>query len=159
MDARFEEAPYSDEPIRLRAETEDDLVVIATLIQDAVLKVSGIHWMPRARKLVLLFHRFRWEDQNAAETQKRPYERVQSALTVNDVLKFRVRGINQSMRDAVLALLTLNLDPGDDGSGQLVLAMADGAELALEVECLNVTLGDLTQPWEAKSKSPPSHPD
>ena len=35
-DARFEDAGYSDAPLRLKIEDADDLTVISTLMQDAV---------------------------------------------------------------------------------------------------------------------------
>ncbi|MBY8977594.1 DUF2948 family protein [Rhodobacteraceae bacterium NNCM2] len=158
-DARFEDAPFSDQPIRLRAETDEDLVVIASLLQDAVLKTADIHWMPKSRRLVIVTHRFRWEDREAAERQRRPYERVQSALTINDAMQIRVRGINQGQKEAVQSLLTLGFTAAEDGAGTVSITMAEGAEILVGVECLDVTLVDLTQPWEAQATTAPSHPD
>lgn len=158
MDARFEDAPFSDQPLRLKAETADDLVVIASLVQDAVLKASDIHWMPRTRRLVMILHRFRWEDRDAAEQQNRAFERVQSALTINDALTLRVRGIDRSAPDSVQALLTLGFEAIEDGSGKMSVVLANNAEIAVDAECLSVTLSDLTQPWEAKASTPPTHP-
>ncbi|MEL6479523.1 MAG: DUF2948 family protein [Pseudomonadota bacterium] len=159
MDARFEDAPFSDQPLKLRAETTEDLEVISTLIQDAVCKTADIHWMPRTRRLVLILHRFRWEDRAEAERQKRPYERVQSALTIEDAGAMQVRGIDQAAADGVQALLTLGFEPAEDGSGRVLATFADGAEVAVGVECLTVSLSDLSQPWEAQSAKPPQHPD
>ena len=66
-DARFEDAPLSDRPLRLRAESADDVEVISSLVQDAVGKAGDIAWMPRKRRLVVLVNRFRWEDSAGAE--------------------------------------------------------------------------------------------
>ncbi|MEM8790852.1 MAG: DUF2948 family protein [Pseudomonadota bacterium] len=159
MDARFEDAPLSDQPLKLMAESEEDLQIIATLSQDAVCKTKNIHWMPRARRLVLLLHRFRWEDAQAATTQRRPYERVQSALTIHDAARLQVRGINQSAPEGVNAVLTIAFEPAEDGAGRVHVTCAEGSEIVVEVECLNVTLSDLTQPWEAASSNAPKHPD
>ncbi|MEO1318247.1 MAG: DUF2948 family protein, partial [Pseudomonadota bacterium] len=80
-DARFEEAPVTDRPLRLRAESAEDLQIISSLVQDAVARASDVAWMRRKRRLVLLINRFRWEDAEAAEREGRPFERVRSALS------------------------------------------------------------------------------
>ncbi|MEM9099378.1 MAG: DUF2948 family protein [Pseudomonadota bacterium] len=159
MDARFEDAPFSDQPLRLKAEGAEDLQVIATLCQDAVYKTKDIHWMPRARRLALILHRFRWEDAEAAAKQRRPFERVQSALTLYDVTRLQARGLDQSTREAVTSILTLAFEAGEDGAGRLQITGAGGAEIMAEVECINVALSDLTQPWRAVAPKAPDHTD
>ncbi|MEM7507623.1 MAG: DUF2948 family protein [Pseudomonadota bacterium] len=158
-DARFEDAVFSDRPLKLKAEDADDLAVISSLVQDAVCKSEDIHWMARHRRLVVILRRFRWEDRAEAEAQRRPYERVQSALSIHDATAIRVRGIDQQAPDAIQNLLALHFDPAEDGAGVLRLVFADGAEVALDVECCEATLSDLSQPWEAKAKAAPSHPE
>jgi Protein of unknown function (DUF2948). len=70
MDARFEDA--ADQPLRLTAETDEDLKVIAALCQDAVGKVGDGVYMPKKRRFVLQMNRFRWEDKDAAEKPAGP---------------------------------------------------------------------------------------
>lgn len=158
-DARFEDAVFSDQPLKLKAEGAEDLEVISALVQDAICKTGDIHWMARHRRLAVILRRFRWEDSAEAEAQHRPYERVQSALSIHDATALRVRGIDQSAPEAVQNLLALQFEATEDGAGILRLVFADGAELALDVECCDARLIDLTQPWEAKAKAQPSHPE
>ena len=158
-DARFEDAPLSDRPLRLRAESADDLAVISSLVQDAVGKASDIAWMPRKRRLVVLVNRFRWEDSDDAEQAHRPFERVRSAVTVEGVLKVRARGVSPADRDQVFDLLAIVFEPAEGCAGTLTLTLAGGAEFAVEVECLELTLADLTRPWAAKAGKAPGHGD
>jgi hypothetical protein len=158
-DARFEDAPFADRPLRLRAESEDDLAVISSLLQDAVGKAGDIAWMPRKRRLVVLLNRFRWEDSADAEKAKRPFERVRSAVTVESVLKVRGRGINPSDKDQVFELLAILFSPVQGCAGTLTLTLAGGGEIALEVECLELALADLSRPWQAKANHAPEHGD
>lgn len=158
-DARFEDVGYADQPIRLRAESAEDLVVISSLVQDAVCKSGDIHWLPKSRRLVLILRRFRWEDSVAAQSQKRPFERVQTALTVESALALQVRGIAQADKASVLSVLTLAFTTETDGTSALAITLADGAEIRIGAECLDVTLTDLTRPWEAQSDKEPAHPD
>ena len=155
-DARFEDAPFSDQPLKLRAEGAEDLAIISTLVQDAVCKNGDVHWLPRARRLVLVLHRFRWEDRDQAERQSRPFERVQSALSVNMTNQIKARGMDQSDAAAVQSLLSISFSEEDQ---QMLLTFAAGAQIVLEAECIDVSLSDLTRPWEASSESAPQHPE
>ena len=47
----------------------------------------------------------------------------------------------------MLSLLALVFEPGEDGAGTLRLILAGDGEIALEVECLDVTLADVTRPY------------
>ena len=158
-DARFEDAPLSDRPLRLRAETADDVAVISSLVQDAVGKAGDIAWMPKKRRLVVLVNRFRWEDSAGAKQARRPFERVRSAVTVESVLKVRARGVGPAERDRVFDLLAIAFAPSEGCAGTLTWTLAGGAEVAVEVECLDLTLADLTRPWEAKAGKAPEHGD
>lgn len=156
-DARFEDA--AEGPLALRAETPEDLGVIAALVQDAVLPITEIRWEPKARRFSLLLNRFRWEDRAAAEAARRPYERVQSVLTVSDVLRVASTGIDRTDRDLVLSLLDLAWAPGEDGAGALTLTLAGDGAIALTVECLALDLRDVTRPYRAVSGAAPRHPE
>ena len=156
-DARFEDAPLSDKPLRLRAESADDLTVISSLMQDAVGKAGDIAWLPRKRRLALELNRFRWEDSAEAQRGHRPYQRVRSALIIESVLAVRARGLDPKAKNQVFELLAILFEPGADGSGTLTLTLAGSAEIAASVECLDIALADLTQPWAAKAVKAPTH--
>ena len=153
-DARFEDAPLADHPLRLKAETDDDLTVISSLLQDAVGKAGDISWLPRKRRLAVLLNRFRWETDTPAD-----HQRVRSLVTVESVLQVRARGLSPGDREQVYELLAVRFAPSADGGGTVSLTLAGGAEIAAEVECLELALADLTQPWAAHAPAPPSHGD
>jgi hypothetical protein len=156
-DAAFKDG--AEQALRLRAESPDDLSVVSALVQDALGQTSRIAWAPRHRRFTLLLNRFRWEDAPNAKRLKRPYERVQSLLVVNSVVKARGSGIDSSDADLVFSLLSIGFETGDDGTGTVRLILAGDGEIALDVECLDVTLNDVTRPYLATAKSTPSHPD
>jgi hypothetical protein len=154
-DARFEDG--AERPLRLRAETADDLAVIAALVQDAVAQTSEIAWARRHHRFALLINRFRWEDADAAAREGRPFERVQALLSIDGVLKARANGVDPRDRDLVLALLSLAFVPAAEGAGTLRLMLAGDGEIALDVECLDVTLADVSRPYMARAHSAPKH--
>ena len=156
-DAKFEDG--GETPLRLRAGDADDLAVLAALAQDAVFAASEMKWEQGQRRFAILLNRFRWEDRAKAETRKRAYERVQSVLVINDVIKVQSQGVAKGDADVVMSLLSIGFEAGDDGMGRIELTLAGDGVIGLEVECLDVVLKDVTRPYIAPSKSVPKHPE
>lgn len=154
-DARFEDAAGA--PLRLRAESADDLAVIAALVQDAVFAAAEMVWQKRQRCFAVLLNRFRWEDRDAAERHGRAFERVRALLVIGDVLGVARQDIDPHDPDLVLSLLDLGFEPGPEGTGRLILTLAGDGAVAVDVECLNVTLSDVTRPYRAPSGKAPRH--
>lgn len=154
-DARFEDA--AEAPLRLLAQDTDDLQVISALVQDAVFPASEMRWLPRDRRFAILLNRFRWEDRAGAVARRHPAERVQTLLVVDDVQRVASQGVPRDDGDLVLSLLALGFEPGADGTGRLLLTLAGDGALALDVECLAVSLRDVTRPYRAPSGKVPRH--
>lgn len=155
-DATFEEG--REAPLYLAALDPDDLQVLSALVQDAVFPSTEMRWQPRARRFALLLNRFRWEDLPAAERRGRTPERVQSVLVVENVLKVASQGIDRSDKDLILSLLSVGFEPGEDAAGEVLLTLAGDGAIRLDVEALEVTVKDVTRPYEAPSKKAPRHP-
>jgi hypothetical protein len=154
-DALFQDG--GEGPLRLIAQDAEDLKVISTLVQDAVLPVTEMSHDPKRRRFALMLNRFRWEDRTQAEAVGRAYERVRSVLVIEDVLKVQTTGLDRSDKDLVLSLLSLDFAPGDDGAGRLILTLAGDGAIALDVEALEVRLDDVTRPYRAPSGKVPTH--
>jgi hypothetical protein len=153
-DARFEDA--HEAPLHLKALEAEDLPVISALVQDAVFPITELRWEPKKRRFALLLNRFRWEDRGP---KGRAPERVRALLVVDDVTGVATQGIDRQAKDTILSLLSLAWEPGEDGTGRLVLTLAGDGAVALTVECLDVTLKDVTRPYAAPSKRTPGHPE
>lgn len=156
-DARFRDG--DETALRLRALSTDDLAVISALLQDSVGETGRIAWARRRRRFSLLLNRFRWEDAAAAERQGRPFERVQCLLTIETVLAVRSNGVDPGDPELVLSPLSIRFDAGEDAAGELRLVLAGDGEIAIDVECLDVTLVDVARPHKARAQTAPRHPD
>lgn len=156
-DAKFEDG--AEQALRLKAESADDLAVISAFVQDAVGQNAEISWLAKKHRFAILLNRFRWEDRSNAEQQGRPYERVQSMLVVDSTLKVSAQGLDPSDKDMAFGLLSITFEAGDDGAGQVILTLAGDGSIALDVECLDVTLRDVSRPYVARSSQVPTHPD
>ncbi len=156
-DASFTDADPA--PLMLRAESAADLTIISALAQDAILPVTEIIYDPRGRRLALLINRFRWEDREQAERAGRSYERVQALLVISDVMRVRSDGIDRKDSDLILSLLSVDWEPGEDGAGRVLLTFAGDGQIAVEAECMDIDLRDVTRPYLAPSGHVPHHPD
>lgn len=153
-DARFEDADGG--ALRLQALDAADLGVISALVQDAVFPVKEMKWQAGKHRFALLINRFRWEDRAWQQGRGKP-ERVQSLLVVEGVLSVASNGIARGDKDQVCSVLALAFTPGEDGAGSLTLTLAGDGAIALGVECLDVTLRDVTRPYLAVSRKSPEH--
>lgn len=155
-DARFEDADKG--PLRLRALDADDLKVISSLVQDAVFPASEMRWDRSRRRFAILLNRFRWEDAPAAKTRLRPFERVQAVLAFEDAMRVVSQGIEPRDPDTILSILSIDFEPGEDGTGRVAMTLAGDGAIAVEVEALEVVLRDVTRPYVAQSGKAPEHP-
>ncbi len=151
-DARFEEG--RERALNLGALDAEDLKVISSLVQDAVLTITDMQWRGGARRLAFLLNRFRWEDEG--RTRHGP-ERVRSVLVIDDVLGVASTGIDRNERDVVLSVLSLTFEPEEDGAGHVILTLAGDGAIRARVEALDVTLRDVTRPYRAPSGKAPDH--
>ena len=156
-DARFEDA--AERPLRLRAEVAEDVPVLAALVQDAVLTAADMSWQPKLRRLAFLVNRFRWEDREGAEARGRPYERVRSVLIIGGVTHVASQGIDRADGGEILSVLDVSWQPGEDAAGVIEVTLAGDGAVRAEVECLDLTLSDVTRPYLAPSHRAPEHPE
>jgi len=131
--------------LKLRAETEEDLIVISSALQDAILKVGEIVYNSRGRFMTLRLSRFKHESEKNANGAIKG-ERVKTGLRIDSLLKVKSRGLDRRDPDAYAVLLSMRFEANsvssDDPSGWVHLVLAGGGELALEVECIDVILAD-----------------
>jgi Protein of unknown function (DUF2948) len=155
-DATFEDG--AEAPLNLAAMDGDDLRVISSLVQDAVFPVTEMTWNAHRHRFAILLNRFRWEDEDTARKRGRAYERVQSLLIIDTVLRVESQGIDRGDRDVILSLLAVGFEPDKDGAGAVVLTLAGDGAIRLSTEALEVTLKDVTRPYQARSRRVPDHP-
>ena len=155
QDAGFNDA--LDSPLNLGAQDAEDLQVISSLTQDAVLTVDDLKWSRAERQLVFLLKRFRWEDVELAKQQGRDPERVQSLLVIQNASGLASQGIDRKQADIVLSLMSLEFSGAVDGVGDLILTFSGDGALKVQVDGLDVALRDVTRPYVAPSKQVPNH--
>jgi Protein of unknown function (DUF2948) len=138
--------------LKLAALDEEDLAILSAHVQDSVLKVADMAYLPKEGRFVLVMNRFAWEQ---ADGEIGSYERRQTALTFDRVRTAKTNGIQRDQGETILNLLALAFDPADPPAGAIELTFAGGAAVRLDVECIEARLTDLGATWKTATK--PSH--
>jgi hypothetical protein len=132
------------ECLKLVALDDEDLAVVSAHVQDAVLKVADLVYLPKENRFAIAMNRFIWEK---AEGERRNYERCRTALVFDRVRSVRTSRIRRDQEDAVLELLAVHFDPTDAPAGFVDLVFAGGGVVRLDVECIEARLADLGVVW------------
>jgi Protein of unknown function (DUF2948) len=151
--------------LKLRAEDEDDLRVIAACLQDALIPLSDIHFLDAEQRFILVANRFRWE--NCPDLPEVPngnhdgvdcsnYERVNCGILFENVSTVRRKGFDQRDRGRILELLTMDVEAGNTGRMAIVMLFAGGAAIRLEGQRITCRISDIGEPWPTQFR--PNHP-
>ena len=132
--------------LRLVALDQEDLAIVSAHLQDAVVRVGDIAYLPKERRFALLARRFDWE---APPTEPR---RRLTGLHFERVLGARCRGLDRSNPDAVLNLLAITFDETQSPSGTATLLFSDGAAIQIDCECVESQMKDMGPVWEAEAR-------
>lgn len=136
--------------LKLLALDEQDLAIVSAHVQDAVMKVGDIAFLPREKRALFAMNRFAWEEKTGFFS-RRP-QRRRTALHFEGVTAMRAEGIDQGRADDVLSLLAVTFTPTSAPAGTLALTFSGGGTLALDVDYVEARLADLGPAWEAAAK-------
>jgi len=135
--------------LRLLALDEQDLGIVSAHVQDGVLKVGDIEWLPGEKRLILPMNRFVWEKKRGWFAIE--HERRRAVLSFDRVLSVTSAAIDRTQADDVLSLLAIRFLPSDAPAGTIELDFAAGATMRLGVECIEARLADIGGAWRAGS--------
>ena len=146
------QTPLESAPgLRLHALDAEDLAHLSAHAQDSILRVGDIAYWPSKRRFALTAARFDW----AAEAEGR-LERRLTGLHFETVTRVRHRHVPLHESEALLVLLAAVFEPSAEPPGGVVrLVFAGGAEILLDVECVEAQLADLGPHWAVASR--PAH--
>jgi len=128
----------------------EDLAILSANLQDAVVRVGDIAFLPQVRRFALLACRFDWV---AAEEGR--MERCQTGLHFDHVDKAILTGFGQSNTYIMLNLLSISFEPTEPPAGTVLFTFSGGAAIRLFVECLEAQMRDMGPRWMTHRK--PGH--
>lgn len=152
--------------LKLIALDAEDLGIISAHLQDAVLRVGDMVYLPDEKRFVALANRFDWAKakvppQTSRKTSSDSFERHRAGLRFERVNSAKVQGFDFKDKKAALALLAVTFEPASSQNetpeGDVTLTFSGGAAIRLSVECIEAELKDLGAAWTAKRS--PEHPE
>lgn len=137
-----------DAPLRLAALDADDLEVISAHLQDFVVRVGDLAYLPGERRFAFVGNR-------ADRRIDGELRRRRTAGHFERVTRVSARGVDRSAPETVMNLLAVTFTPQDEPSGCVELHFSGGATLRLAVECIEAQVADLGPVWAANAA--PTH--
>lgn len=160
------------ERLKLRAEDAEDVLVLSTVLQAALVPLAESVWLPEERRFVFVAGRFLWHEcldvtLPPEQALQQVYSRCNFGVTFETVTAVKSRGIDLKDRGRILELLAVTTEdmPDDGAAGSpslgsriaIDLLFAGDAAIRLEVERVFVHGQDLGDPWPTRWR--PNHPD
>ncbi len=140
-------------PLKLIAQTAEDIPVFSTLMQDAVIRIEDMAWLPDEHRFALIGNRFIWEEKKRFFKPPKGL-RIRTGLHINNVLKVETFGLSLGNSEEILDLLSIEAQiTGEETI--LLFTFAGSARIRLTTECVDAVLADLGEPWEASGQ--PKH--
>jgi hypothetical protein len=132
----------SSAALRLRAEDETDLAVISACLQDALVAVRDLAFVPQDGTFLMVANRFRWERAARHERAEVGYQRILCGITFGAVTGVSYIGFRRSANDRILSLLTIRPE-----ESSIHFEFSGGAAIRLEVARIVCHAQDLGEPW------------
>jgi len=143
-------------PLKIIARDAEDLAVVSACLQDSLIPLNEMRYLPQERRFIMVANRFRWE--RAAKPSQEPtpgkdatfesdddfgsQQRTNSGVCIDRVLSVRSRNIDRGRPDDFLSLLSVQLD-----GNSLSFLFAGGGVIQVEIEALALYLSDLGTAW------------
>ncbi|MGH1419261.1 MAG: DUF2948 family protein [Hyphomicrobiaceae bacterium] len=144
--------------IKLVALDGEDLAVLSAHVQDAIVRVGELTYLPADKRFVALLSRFDWMGAEAPKRRtKENFERRQSGLRIDQVERAQLMGFLPGDDKKVLSLLAISFEETAPPAGIVTLHFSGDAAVALHVACVEVELKDLGAAWATGKR--PAHPD
>ncbi len=137
-------------PLKLQATDVQEIDIIATCLQDAIVPVQGLHFHQETHQFLMFANRFRWE---ISSKLTKEYERVHTGVSFSQVTHVAYKGFDfKEHHHSAMNLLTIR---AEKGGKEIRLIFSDNAEITLTTKKISLHLQDMSEPWPASAK--PDH--
>ncbi|MGB1105334.1 MAG: DUF2948 family protein [Alphaproteobacteria bacterium] len=158
MPARTQDG--SADRLRLRAVSTEDVEILSTLLQDAIIPGEDMSFERAGRRFVMVANRFCWDRPAVAgvttDSGAPVYERQLCGIQILNIDKVRTTGMPASRRGALFNLLAITAMTTADGA-TVELLFSGGVSLRLDADSLLILAEDLEE--SRPTPNLPSHSD
>jgi hypothetical protein len=153
-------------PVRVRVEEIEDLEVLASILQDALIPISEITYQFESGRFLLMAQRFCWERLGATRSTsccnsnmpqvgnviEDSMQRIICAITIEGVESVQVQGLDLMNRSQVFNILTFQFN-----GRHLDFLFSENKTIRLIVKGLSIFAEDIGHSWPTSQR--PNHQD
>ena len=135
-----------DEALFFRCKNEQDLAVLSSLLQDAMINNLDFHFSKKEKTFLFVANRFCWENV-ASKTKEKVFQRVLSGVNIQNVTSVKHKNFiskNDARTALFYNLLTVEYDRQES---QITLIFSLNACVKLDVSKLDIFIKDVEEPY------------
>ena len=132
--------------LRLSVRDEEDLLVMSSFLQDSLIAVAEIKYLPEEKRFVFVANRFLWERQNQEALnvdEGENFARVLCGVCFENVTGVKQKGLQRDRKGQIVSLLSLS----KSGESRIELSFSAHISIRLDVSDLFCHFQDIDSPW------------
>lgn len=131
--------------LKLLAIEPSEIEIVSAACQDALFLPKDAVFNKKARRFAISVNRFKWESASANKG-----DRVAALLSFESILGVSAKGVNPKS-NIPLSILSIEFNADSEPpSGEFALNLAQGAQIKIKAECIDILLGDIGETRQAK---------
>ena len=137
---------YADSAISLRCKQPQDLEVVSSLLQDALVGNADLRFEKSKNRFLFVVNRFCWEAATKISKDK-SYYRVLSGVNIQNVTSVKHQNLtlyNEENSALFYNLLTIEYDSDNN---EVMLVFSENVSVKLTVSELDIFIRDIAEPY------------
>ncbi len=122
--------------LRLIGIEEKDIEIISAACQDALFLAKDAVYSAKSHRFAISLNRLTWEN-------KETPQRTSSILSFEGIMAVKAKGINPNSNIPLSILNIEFIKDNEPPGGEIIIKFANNYEIALKVECIDITLADI----------------
>jgi len=137
---------HADDAISLRCRRVEDVEVLSSLLQDALVSNTDLHFEKTENSFLFIANRFCWEAVTKNMKEKSFY-RVLSGVNIQNVISVKHQNFMQSKEDQAALFYNLLTIRYDNGKNEVTLLFSQNVSVKLIVLELDIFIRDIAMPY------------
>ena len=132
--------------LRLSVRDEEDLIVMSSFLQDSLISVAEIQYLPEEKRFVFVANRFLWERENQEAPdvdEGENFARVLCGVCFENVTEVKQKGLQRGRKGQIVSLLSVS----KSGKDRIELSFSAHISIRLDVSDLFCHFQDMDSPW------------
>ena len=137
---------HANDAISLRCKRVEDLEVVSSLLQDAMVRNIDLHFEKTENRFLFIANRFCWEALTKNLKEKSFY-RVLSGINIQNVISVKQKNLMQHKEDQAALFYNLLTIRYDNSKNEVTLLFSQNVSVKLIVLELDIFIRDIAIPY------------